>query len=260
MARASALTASRILTAWPIAAATVLVLAVWQTSVTLFAIPPYIAPTPIAVAVTFVEERALLWDNLWPTVIEAVLGFALGNIAAVLLAVWFVHSHAAMRVAFPIAAFVNTIPIIAVAPILVLIFGYGMTPKIIVAALICFFPTLVNMVRGLNAVSTDMLDLMRVLSASDREILFKVRLQGALPYLFAALRVAATTCVIGAIIGEWIGATRGLGALIIEATHNFRSPLLYASVILASSVAVAFFALINFAERKVIGWKTQETP
>ena len=113
-----------------------------------------------------------------------------------------------------------------------------MTPKIIIAALICFFPTLVNMVRGLKAVSPATLDLMRVLSASKSEMLWKVRFPEPLPFLFAALKIAATTCVIGAIVGEWIGSSFGLGALIIEATYNFRSPLLYATVLVAAGLAV----------------------
>ena len=117
-----------------------------------------------------------------------------------LLAVWFVHSGLAERTFYPIAVFINTIPIIAIAPILVLILGNGYAPKIVIAALICFFPTLVNMVRGLKAVSPQMLELMRVLSANDREVLFKIRLQSSLPFLFAALRIASTTCVIGAIV------------------------------------------------------------
>ena len=152
--------------------------------------------------------------------------------------------------------FVNTIPIIAVAPILVLIFGNGFTPKIIIAALICFFPTLVNMVRGLKAVSPATIDLMRVLSASKAEIFWKVRLQSSLPFLFAALKIASTTCVIGAIVGEWIGSNFGLGSLIIEATYNFRSSLLYATVLIAALWAVTLFSIVSLAERRFVTWKT----
>ena len=174
---------------------------------------------------------------------------------AILLAVLFVHSQTAERVFYPIAVFINTIPIIAVAPILVLIFGNGLAPKIIIAALTCFFPTLVNMVRGLKAVNPATLDLMRVLSATNSEIFWKVRLQSSLPFLFAALKITNTTCVIGAIVAEWIGSNFGLGALIIEATYNFRSPLLYATVFTAALLAVCLFALVSFAEKRLIRWK-----
>lgn len=150
----------------------------------------------------------------------------------------------------------HTIPIIAVAPILVLLFGNGYTPKIIIAAMICFFPTLVNMVRGLKAVSPAALELMQVLSATKAEIFWKLRLQSSLPFLFAALKIAATTCVIGAIVGEWIGSSFGLGALIIEATYNFRSSLLYATVFVAALLAVLLFSVVSLLEARVIRWKS----
>jgi len=183
-----------------------------------------------------------------------VLGFFAGNLAAVLIAVAFVHSRTVERAFFPIAVFINTIPILAIAPILVLILGPGLSAKVVIAALICFFPTLVNMVRGLQAISPQALELARILSASKSEVFWKMRLQSSLPFLFSALRIAATTSVIGAIVGEWVGATRGLGALIIEATFNFNSPLLYATVFLSSGLSVLMFALVALTERLVIRW------
>ena len=228
----------------------------WQGIISYYEIPTYIAPSPGEVLTVFVEKGDLLWRNFVPTVLEALAGFLLGNSVAILIAVGFVHSRGAEKAFYPLAVFVNTIPIIAIAPILVLIFGNGFTPKIVIAALICFFPTLVNMVRGLRAVSPQTLDLMRVLSASKPEILFKIRLQSSLPFLFAALKIASTTCVIGAIVGEWIGSNTGLGALIIEATYNFRSPLLYATVLLAAALAVMLFTITSLAERRLITWKS----
>ncbi len=227
----------------------------WQLTVTGLRVPDYIAPSPIQVMEVFVTRGGMLWDNFLPTFLEAIAGFALGNSVAILLAIWFVHSQLAERAFYPIAVFVNTIPIIAIAPILVLLLGNGYSPKVVIAALICFFPTLVNMVRGLKAVSPQMLELMWILSANKREILWKVRLQSSLPFLFAALKIASTTCVIGAIVGEWIGSNYGLGALIIEATYNFRSPLLYATVILGAGLAVMLFATTSLVERRVLRWK-----
>jgi NitT/TauT family transport system permease protein len=240
---------------WPAIAAVVGLIALWQLIVWGFAVPTYMAPGPGDVVNAFREDGAILWVNFWPTVGEALLGFTCGNLCAILLAVWFVHNRTAQRAFFPIAVFMHTIPIIAVAPILVLIFGNGVTPKIIIAAMICFFPTLVNMVRGLQAVNPATLDLMRVLSASKSEIFWKVRIQSSLPFLFAALKIASTTCVIGAIVAEWIGSSFGLGALIIEATYNFRSPLLYATVFTAALLAVVLFALVSFAESRIVKWK-----
>lgn len=239
----------------PVILTTIGLLTVWQVGVTIFNVPTFMAPSPSAIAVALYENAGTLWRNVLPTMLEAALGFVFGNLFAILLAVWFVHSPIAERAVYPIAVFVKAIPIIALAPILVLIFGNGLTPKIIIAALICFFPTLVNMVQGLKSASPAMLDLMRVLSASPNEILWKVRLPASLPFLFAALRIAATSCVMGAIVAEWIGSTYGLGALIIDATFNYRSALLYATVVIAALLAVALFSLVSLAESRIVRWK-----
>lgn len=227
----------------------------WQLVIWIFKIPTFMAPSPADVVLAFRDNAATLWRNFLPTLLEAALGFLFGNLVAILLAVWFVHSATAEKAFYPIAVFIKAIPIIALAPILVLIFGNGLAPKIIIAGLICFFPTLVNMVQGLRAASPAMLDLMRVLSATNAEILWKVRFPSSLPFLFAALKIAATSSVMGAIVAEWIGSSFGLGALIIEATYNFRSPLLYATVVIAALLAVILFALVSVVEAKVVRWK-----
>lgn len=229
-------------------------IATWQIGVRLFGVPTYIAPAPSDVAATFYNEFPLLMRNFWPTFIESVAGFFVGNLTAVLIAIAFVHSRSVEKAFFPIAVFINTIPILAIAPILVLIFGAGLTAKVVIAALICFFPTLVNMVRGLQSVSPQALELARILSASKSEIFWKIRLPSSLPFLFSALKIAATTCVIGAIVGEWIGADTGLGALIIDSTFNFRSPLLYATVFVSSGLSVLLFSMVTIAEKIVVRW------
>ena len=239
----------------PAIVAAIGLIATWQLIIVVFEVRQFIAPSPLDVIKVFAVKGSILWSNFWPTFMEAVAGFVVGNSVAVLLAILFVHSSLAEKAFYPIAVFINTIPIIAIAPILVLLLGNGYAPKIVIAALICFFPTLVNMVRGLKSISPQMMELMRVLSASKREVLFKVRLQASLPYLFAALKIASTTCVIGAIVGEWIGSNYGLGALIIEATYNFRSPLLYATVFLGAGLAVMFFTATSLVERWVLKWR-----
>ena len=229
-------------------------LLIWQFGVRIFEVPNYIAPAPTDVIAVFREDFPLLARNFWPTLIESLSGFIVGNTAAILIAIAFVHSRTIERAFFPIAVFINTIPILAIAPILVLLFGAGMTAKVVIAALICFFPTLVNMVRGLQAVSPQTLELARILSASKSEIFWKIRLPSSLPFLFSALKIAATTCVIGAIVGEWIGADVGLGALIIDSTFNFRSPLLYATVFVSSGLSVFLFVSVTLAEKLIVRW------
>jgi NitT/TauT family transport system permease protein len=224
-------------------------LAVWQWLLPALGVPVYIVPTPLSVLRTMTGEWRFLLTNALPTWIEALLGFALGNAWAVLLAIAFVY-HPRFRAAyFPIVLLFNTIPVLALAPIIILMFGLGTLPKVIIAALICFFPTLVNTARGLTLASPSELELMRVLSASGFETFWRLRAPRAVPLLFASLRIAATTCVIGAIVGEWIGSNQGLGAVIIQSTFNYQAERLFAAVALASASGLLFFFLVVLVER-----------
>ena len=241
----------------PVAAVIVFLLVWWQ-AVEIFDIKPFIAPSPLAVAEVLYTRFDMLMTNLLPTAIESVSGFLLGNLAAISLAAAFVYRKTMEEALFPIAVMVNTIPVVAKAPILVLIMGNGMEPKITIAALVCFFPTLVNTVRGLESVNPQAMELMRVLSASKTEIFFRLRLFNALPYLFSALRIAASMCVIGAVVGEWVGANTGVGAMIIQATFNFDSALLYSAIVMSASLSGAFFLLVTLVERWVIRWQPDD--
>jgi NitT/TauT family transport system permease protein len=214
-------------------------LGAWAAVVYILKIPTFVAPSPQLVAVTLFDK----------------FGFLVGNIAAILTATLFVHFKSIEQAFFPVVVLINSIPVVAKAPVLVLLLGNGMEPKVIIAAVVCFFPTLVNMVRGLESVNAQSLELMKVLSASRTEIFFKLRLLNSLPYLFSALKIAASTAVIGAIVGEWIGSNTGIGALIIQSTYNFDSAMLYATVIVGSAFSVAFFLAVTLVERLVISWQ-----
>ncbi|MGQ3071317.1 MAG: ABC transporter permease [Ferrovibrionaceae bacterium] len=224
----------------------------WQFLLPWAGVPAYIVPTPTTIAGVFGKSWPLLLDNLWPTAIESLAGFVIGNLAGFLLAVVFVHSRRLQAMYFPVVLFFNTIPVLALSPIIILIFGLGMTPKIVIAAVICFFPTLVNMIRGLDSPSTNEHELFRVLSGTPWEVFWRLRLPRSLPMLFSSLRIASATAVIGAIVGEWIGSEKGLGALIIKATFNYQSDRLYAAIVLSSSLSIALFAVVVFIERRLI--------
>ncbi len=227
----------------------------WEAIVVLLKVPPFIAPTPLVVLETLITKFGLLMDNLWPTVVEAIGGFIIGNLFAVALATLFVHRKVLSQTFFPLVVLINSIPVVAKAPILVLMLGNGFAPKIVIAAVICFFPTLVNMVRGLESVNPQAMELMQVLSASKWEIFWKLRLQNSLPFLFSALRISASIAVVGAIVGEWIGSSYGIGALIIQSTFNFDSALLYATVFLGSTFSMLFFLAIALLEKLVVRWQ-----
>jgi NitT/TauT family transport system permease protein len=226
----------------------------WWAVIAGFNIKPFIAPSPLLVMQTIIQKSDLLLQNLGVTAVEALFGFILGNLAAILVASVFVHSKILQWIFLPIAVAVNAIPVVAKAPILVLIMGNGMAPKITIAAMVCFFPTLINTVRGLEAVNPQIMDLMRILSATRTQIYFKLRLFSALPYLFSALRIAASMCVIGAIVGEWIGSTQGIGAQIIQATYNYDSPLLYAAIVMSACLSGLFYVVIALFEKRIVKW------
>jgi NitT/TauT family transport system permease protein len=233
-------------------------LLLWWAVVAIFQVKPFIAPSPWAVLQTLYVKREVLLSNLIPTAGEALGGFLMGNLIAIAVATLFVHNRRLQEIFFPVVVMFNSIPVVAKAPILVLIMGNGVEPKIAIAALVCFFPTLVNSVRGLEAVNPQAMELMRVLSATKREIFFKLRVFSALPFLFSALRIAASMSVIGAVVGEWIGATQGIGAMIIQATYNFDSALLYAAIVMSAALSGTFFMVIVALERAIIRWQPEQ--
>jgi NitT/TauT family transport system permease protein len=233
-------------------------IALWQIVISVFRIPTYVMASPVDVYRELTRNTSVLVSNAIPTMIETVLGFLVGTAAAVIIAIIFVYSKAMERSFFPLVLFVRMVPIVAIAPILVIMFGTGMTPKIIVAALICFFPTLVNMVRGLQAVQPQMLELFRVLSATKWQLFFKVRLFSSMPYFFSSLRIAATSAVIGAVVAEWIGSQKGLGFLIVQSTYNFNVPLLYATMVVTAAFASVVYLCVGVVERFVVTWEANE--
>ena len=230
----------------------------WWAVVEVFNIATDVIASPPQVVRELGSSSGLLMQNLWPTVFETVLGFILGNLVAIVLAVVFVYSKSIERSIFPVVVFVRMIPIVAVAPVLVVIFGTGYTPKVVIAALISFFPTLVNMVKGLKAADPQALELFHVLSASKQQVFFKLRWFSALPYLFASLRIASTTSVIGAVVAEWIGSQTGLGFLIVQSTYNFNIPLLYATMVVTAVFASIFYLLVGIVERVTVRWDASD--
>lgn len=237
----------------PVAFAAIVLL--WQVIIIVSGVPPYIVPTPASVARTLFVQRGVLWINAVPTIFESLGGFLLGNVVAIAAAVSFVHNKTLERTFYPLAVAIRTVPIVAISPILVLLLGNGYAPKVAIAAMITFFPTLVNMVQGLQAADAQALELMHVMSASKSEVFRYVRWPTSLPYLFAALRVASTSSVLGAIVAEWIGSNRGLGYLIVLTTFDFRTALLYSAMVLASAIALAFFLFISILEWAVVRWE-----
>ncbi len=228
---------------------------VWDVSLRIFKIPAFVIPTPASVGQALIRERARLVENAIPTIFESLGGFALGNLVAITTAIAFVYNKALERTLYPVAVAIRTLPIVAIAPILVLMLGNGYAPKIAIAALITFFPTLVNMVEGLESADPQAMELMHVLSASRGEVFRFVRWPSSLPYLFSAMRIASTSSVLGALVAEWIGTNKGLGYLIVLTTYDFRTALLYSAMAVTSAIALTFFFLVSVLEWLLVRWE-----
>ena len=246
--------ASRLRTLVPAALLFMLVLVVWQAVVVLFDVPAYIIPSPTEIAGELAVEGPDLAADLGWTMLEAVLGFLVGSSFAIVTAVVFVHVPIVERAAFPWAIVLQTVPIIAIAPLLTIWFGFTLVPKVAIAAIICFFPVLVNTTRGLRSVSTEAFELMSVLSASKRQILWRLRVPSSLPYVFAGLRVAATLSVIGAIVAEFTGSDRGIGYVIVQASYRLDTRLMFAAIVLSCLGGILFFGFIGWLERSALRW------
>lgn len=217
-------------------------------------VPTYLVPSPGDVVTTMIEDRALLAENTYITLYETVIGFVLAGILGLVTAVLIVYSSTLEKALYPVILFAQVIPKIAIAPILVVWFGFGMTPKIVLAVLIAFFPVVISGVAGLRSVDPELLDLSATMGASRWKTFRKIRFPGALPSLMAGLKVAVTLAVVGAVVGEFVGASSGLGFVLLLASGNLNAPLLFADLILMSTIGVVLFVLVEAAEALVIPW------
>jgi ABC-type nitrate/sulfonate/bicarbonate transport system permease component len=206
------------------------------------------------IAVTLVASRALLFSHALVTLLEVLLGFGLSLGSGVLLACGIAWSRTLERALYPLVIASQTIPIIVIAPLLLIWVGYGLAPKVIVVALIAFFPIVVNMVDGLQAVDPDIVNLLRTLGASRWQIFVKVRLPASLPLFFSGARVAIAVSVIGAVIGEWVGSSQGLGYLMIRSKPQFLTERVFAAMIILCAMGVALFVLVRMIEIAAIPW------
>lgn len=232
-----------------------ILIAAWEIGVRLDDTPRWFLPRPSQVGAELIDSRSLLWGHTRTTLSEMVLGLGLAFVTGVALAMLIASSRLAERALYPLVVASQAVPIIALAPILIVWFGYGLTPKVVVVVLTCFFPITVAMVGGLRAADRDALDLLRSLGASRWQTLRIVRLPASLPALFSGLRIAAAWSVIGAIVGEWVGASSGLGYLMTRSASQFQTPRLFAAVVIAAALGIALFALVALLERICLPWK-----
>ena len=230
------------------------VLALWQAATGSGWIDQLILPSPAATLAAFAGYGPELARNALWTAAEALSGLAIGNASGLLLAILFVHSQISRRTVYPLAMAAQSVPIVAVAPALIIWLGNGMAPKIIVTSFLVFFPMLVNALRGLRSADGEVEEMLFVLSATAWQRLWLVRLPAALPYVFTALKLSACACFVAAIVSEWVAADHGLGYLIVFAGSQYRTDEVWAAVLIGTALSMVLVLLVVLAERVSAPW------
>ncbi len=244
--------------AWPAATAIACLLVAWQLYAELSGIGPTTLPSPLRVAEQAWANRQALLENTLPTVRATLLGFACSLAAAFSLSILLDFSGLLRRALFPVFIISQTLPLVAIAPLVVLWFGFGLLPKIMLVALVTFFPMLVALVQGYESTEKEIAMLLRSMGASRWRSFWLVRLPSAAPYFFAGLRISITYAVVGAIFAEYAGAARGLGIYILNAKNNFRPDLVLAAVGMSATLTLILFGATVLVQRLAMPWTRLE--
>lgn len=240
---------------WPPVVLLAVVIGAWQLYTTAAGIDPTTLPSPARVVEQGWANRADLWDNTLPTLQETLLGFAVSFAAAWVVAVLLDFSAAARRGLYPLLVASQTIPIVAVAPLLIIWFGFGLLPKMLVVTLTTFFPLAANLAAGFASTDREAMRLLRSLGAGRLRVFRLVRVPSAMPYFFAGLRVSITYAVVGAVFAEYAGAEKGLGIYMQAQKSAFRTDLVFAAVAVTALLSVALFGATYLLQRLVLPWE-----
>lgn len=230
----------------------VLLLALWQLYVTVADIKPQILPGPVLIVNTVISQWSILWDNTYQTLVETFWGFLIALLGGFLFAILLDLSSLFKRAIYPLLVASQTVPLIAIAPLLIVLFGFGLTPKLIVVWLVCFFPIVVAGVDGFAATDPDITRLFQSMGASGWQIFWKLRFPSALPYLFSGIRIAVTYSVAGAVLAEYVASERGLGNYILKA--KFYNDRIYAAIVVMALFSVLLFVLVSLIQHLVMPW------
>jgi NitT/TauT family transport system permease protein len=226
----------------------------WQLVVVVYQMPAYLLPTPTGIAQVFVARLPDLLHHGWITVYEMLAGYALAVVVAVPLAIAITSSRAFDELVMPTMLFFQIVPKVAIAPLFLVWFGVGATPKILVAFLISFFPIVIDAAVGLRSMSPEMHDLARSMGASRLQVFTRFRLPTSLPYLFSGLKVAATLAIAGTVVGEFVGADRGLGYLLLVTNSNMETAMMFATIVALTAIGFVFYYLVELLESFLIPW------
>lgn len=236
------------------------VIALWELAIRFLKVSAFVVPAPSGVARALVEKGWMLLDASRITAVEIASGFVLSAVVGIAVALTIVRFERFGRALYPLVVLFQTVPKVALAPIFILWFGYDLAPKVVLIVVIAFFPVAIDMMHGLQSVEPGFIALMRSVGARRSEILFRVQIPYSLPHLMAGLKVAVTLSVIGAIVGEFAGASEGLGYVIQLASNQLDTGLVFAALLVVSILGVVFYYAIEFAERLLVPWSSKYDP
>jgi NitT/TauT family transport system permease protein len=230
------------------------IVALWQAAVSVLGVPSFLVPAPLTVVARLHQQAGLLATHTLSTLIVTLLGFGGGIVLGIAAALGITMSRAVERFLLPLVVFSQVVPKIAIAPLLIIWFGFSTQGRVIVAFLICFFPILIGTVTGLKSVEAELLDLTRQLRASRWQTFWMLSFPSALPHIFAGLKVAITLAVVGAIVAEWVGSDTGLGYMLLVANGAFDVVLSFSVLVILTFLGVVLFAAVDLLERLVLPW------
>ncbi|HET6468061.1 MAG TPA: ABC transporter permease [Geminicoccaceae bacterium] len=234
--------------------ATVGLFLLWELACRALAVPEFILPTPSASLLALWQFAGPIWHNAWFTLWVTLVGFAIAVVFGLLLGIATGASTLAYAALYPLLIGFNSIPKVAIVPVLVIWFGIGAVPAVLTAFLISFFPIVVNVATGIATLEPELKDVLRSLGARPIDILLKVGLPRSMPYFFASLKVAVTLAFVGSVISETIAGNRGIGYLMLQASSSFRVPLVFAGLIVVAVMGVGMYAVFAVIERRMTGW------
>ncbi len=239
---------------WPAVLIAIIVVGIWYAASNLWGLPRYILPSPDLIVKEAIENPDSLLRNGWVTLVEAAAGFAIGTVTAVFVALVLDFWRFVEKGMSPYLVIGLNVPIVAIAPAVIIWFGFGMLSKVVVAAILTFFPVAIYTLKGLKAADRREVDLFSVLSASRFQTLIKLRIPSSLPFFFAALRVGSAASVLAAVVAEFIQSSAGIGYLILLAAYTNNTPRIWAAVAVSATIALIFYGIVTLVERKVIPW------
>lgn len=234
------------------------VVVAWDLAIRVFHVPAYLVPPPAEVAKTFAAEWRMLLTESLPTIWATLGGFVASVLIGVPLAMIIAYSTTVEGFLYPLLVFSQSIPKVAIAPLFVVWFGFGLLPKVIVAFLLGFFPIVVSTVMGFKSLEPEMVDLARSMGSSRWKMFFKISLPNALPSIFSAMKVSVTLAVVGAVVGEFVGSNAGIGYVLQKANGNLDLPLMFAALIVLSLIGVLLFVVLDVLERVAVPWHASQ--